>query len=62
MTGTPVLCLIFKSLSDFEFIFIPGVRICSGFIALHAAPGFPAILAEKTVFFPFHVLASLVKD
>ena len=29
--------LIFKSLSHFEFIFMPGVRVCSGLIDFHAA-------------------------
>ena len=32
-----VSCLIFKSLSHFEFIFVHGVRVCSSFIYLHAA-------------------------
>ena len=32
-----VSCRIFKSLSHFEFIFVHGVRVCSSFIALHAA-------------------------
>ena len=32
-----VSCLIFKSLSCFEFIFVYGVRECSNFIGLHAA-------------------------
>ena len=32
-----VLCLIFKSLSYFNFIFVCGVRLCSHFIDLHAA-------------------------
>ena len=32
-----VSCLIFKSLSYFEFIFVHDVRVCSNFIALHAA-------------------------
>uniref|UniRef100_A0A8D1MUP4 Uncharacterized protein n=1 Tax=Sus scrofa TaxID=9823 RepID=A0A8D1MUP4_PIG len=30
-------CLIFKSLSHFEFIFEHGVRVCSSFIDLHVA-------------------------
>ena len=30
-------CLIFKSLSNFEFIFVHGVRVYSSFIDLHAA-------------------------
>ena len=32
-----VSCLIFKSFSHFEFIFVPGVKVCSRFIDLHAA-------------------------
>uniref|UniRef100_A0A8W4FQ54 Uncharacterized protein n=1 Tax=Sus scrofa TaxID=9823 RepID=A0A8W4FQ54_PIG len=32
-----VFCHIFKSFSHFEFIFVHGVRVCSSFIALHAA-------------------------
>jgi len=44
-----VSCLIFKSFSHFEFIFMHDVSMCSSFTYLHAAiPGFLAILAEKT--------------
>ena len=32
-----VSCLMFKSLSHFEFIFVYGMRVCSNFIDLHAA-------------------------
>uniref|UniRef100_A0A4X1TQK8 Uncharacterized protein n=1 Tax=Sus scrofa TaxID=9823 RepID=A0A4X1TQK8_PIG len=32
-----VSCLIFKSFCHLEFIFVHGVRVCSSFIALHAA-------------------------
>ena len=32
-----VSCLILKSLSHFEFIFVHGVKVCSSFIDLHAA-------------------------
>ena len=32
--------LLFKSLSHFEFIFAHGVRVCSGFIEVHAAVQF----------------------
>ena len=32
-----VLCLMFKSLSHFEFIFVHDVRVCSNFIDLHVA-------------------------
>ena len=38
-----VSCLIFKSLSHFEFILVHGVRVCSSFLDLH----FPAPLAEE---------------
>ena len=32
-----VSCLMFKTLSHFEFIFVHGVRVCSSFFDLHAA-------------------------
>ena len=32
-----VACLMFKSLSHFEFIFVYGERVCSNFIDLHGA-------------------------
>ena len=32
-----VSCLIFKSLSHCEFIFVYGVKVCSSFIDLHVA-------------------------
>ena len=32
-----VSCLIVKSLSHFEFIFVHGMRVCSSFIGLHVA-------------------------
>ena len=32
-----VSCLTFKSLSQFEFIFVHGMRVCSNFTDLHAA-------------------------
>ena len=57
-----VSCLAFNSLSHFEFIFVHGERVCSSFIDLHAASRFRAILTDKTVCFPFYVLASFVKD
>ena len=59
----PGSCLIFRSLSHFEIIFVHGVRVHSCFIDLHASsPAFPSPLAEKTVFFPFYILVSFVKD
>jgi len=48
-----VSCLIFKSFSHFEFIFVHGVRVCSNFIALHAA-------VQRTHF--FFVVVSLRWD
>ena len=35
-----VSCLIFKTLSHLEFIFVHGVRVCSSFIDLYAAVQF----------------------
>ena len=32
-----VSCLVFQSLSHFEFIFMYDVKVCSSFIDLHAA-------------------------
>ena len=32
-----VTCLLFKSLSHFEFIFVYGVRVCANFIDLKLA-------------------------
>ena len=39
-------CLIFKSLSHFEFIFVSSMRMCSNFTDLNeAVPTFPTPLA-----------------
>ena len=35
-----VSCLIFKSLSHFELIFVYGVRVCSVFTDLHVLSSF----------------------
>ena len=35
-----VSCLIVKSLSHFEIVFVHGVRVCSSFIDSHAAVQF----------------------
>ena len=45
-----VSCLIFKSLSYFEFIFVYGVRECSNFIDLCSCPASPILHAGRTVF------------
>ena len=43
-----VSCLVFKSLSHFEFIFVHGVRVCSNFTDLHALSNFSSTVAEQT--------------
>ena len=49
-----VSCLMFKSLSHFEFIFVHSVRVCSSFIDLHAAFQFsPHRLLKRLSFFFF---------
>ena len=50
-----VSCLIFKSLSHFEFIFVYGVKGCSNFIDFWGCPVFPTTLAEETVFSPLYI-------
>uniref|UniRef100_A0A8D0RLL7 Uncharacterized protein n=1 Tax=Sus scrofa TaxID=9823 RepID=A0A8D0RLL7_PIG len=48
-----VSCLIFKSFSHFEFIFVHGMRVCSSFIDLHAAVQVSQqCLLKRLVFFP----------
>ena len=49
--------LTFKSSSHFEFIFAHGVR---GFTC--GCSIFPATLVEKTLFFPFYILAVFAED
>ena len=47
-----VSCLMFKFWSYFEFIFVHGVRVCSGFVDLHAPVQFPQHhLLKRLVFF-----------
>ena len=52
-------CVIFKSLSHFEFIFVDGVRVCSDFMDLHVAVHLSEHHLLKTVFSPCFILASL---
>ena len=54
--------LTFKSLIQFEFIFVCGVRRSFNFILLHGAVKFSQHHLLKTVFFPLYILASFVKD
>ena len=56
-----VSCLMFKSISHFEFIFVlHGVRVCSNFISLHEDAQFSQHHLLGTVFPPFYILASFV--
>ena len=50
-----VLCLIVKSLSHFEFIFMYDVRVCSN---TFGCPAFPTPLAQEIVVSPLYILAS----
>ena len=47
-----VSCLMFKSLSHFEFIFAYGVRVCSNFIDLHVAVQLPHLSFSHCKFLP----------
>ena len=58
-----VSCLILKSLHNFEFIFVYGVRECSNFIDFHAAVQLSQHhLPKRVVFFPLYIHASFVED
>ena len=46
------MCLMMRSLSHFEFIFVPGVRVCSSFIYLHATVQFSQHHVIKRRSFP----------
>ena len=48
-----VSCLVFKSLSHFEFIFVYSVRVCSNFIGLLVALQLSQHHLEKCFFFFF---------
>ena len=55
--------LMFKALSQCEFIFVYGERVCSNFIDFHAAVQLPQHhFVEETVFLLVYILASFVKD
>ena len=55
--------LTFKSLINFEFIFVYDARKCSNFIRLHVScPVFPAPLIEEAVFALLYILAYFVKS
>ena len=55
-----VYCLIFKSLSHFQFIFVYGVRVCSSFIDLHVAVQLSQHHLLKRLSFPHCILLPLL--
>ena len=56
-----VSCLMFKSLSHFEFIFVHSVRMCSNFIDLCAAVQLSQHhFLKRLSFFQFYILASIL--
>ena len=57
-----VSCLIFMSLSHFEFIFLCGVRECSNFVDLHVAVQLPQNHLLKRLSSPLYILASFAVD
>ena len=59
-----MLCLTFKSLSHFEFIFVYDVRVCSDFIGLHVTVQLSQcnLLKRLSFLLCIYVLASLVED
>ena len=56
-----VSCLVFKSLSHFEFIFMYGKKVCSNFIDLHMTK-FSNTTCKKTVFSHCIFLPHLLKS
>ena len=57
-----VLCLIFKSLSHFEFVSVYGMKENSNFVDLHAAVQLSQYYFLKSLFSPLYILASFVED
>ena len=55
-----VSCLIFKSLSHFQFIFVYGMKVYSNFIDLHAAVQLSQHHLLKRLSFPQCMLLSLL--
>ena len=57
-----VSCLIVKSFSHFEFIFVHGMRVCSSFVDLHVAVQvFQQFLMKRLSFSHFIFLPPLSK-
>ena len=57
-----VSCLVFKSESHFELIFVYGVRVCSNFTDLHEAVQLSQYGLLKRPSSPLYILASFVID
>ena len=57
-----VLEFLFRSLIHFEFVFVYGVRKCSGFILLQVVDQFSQHHLLKRFFSPLYILVYLVKD
>ena len=57
-----VSCLIFRSLNNFEFVFIYGVRDCSNFIDLHVSVQLSQHNLLKRLSLFHYILASFVVD
>ena len=58
-----VSCLMFKSLSHFEFIFVHSMRMCSNFIDLCAAVKLSQHhFLKRLSFFQFYILACFVPE
>ena len=58
-----VSCLIFKSLSHFEFVSVYGMKEYSNFVDLHAAVQLSQHhLLKRLFFFPLYIFASFVED
>ena len=55
-----VLCLTFKSLIYFEFIFVYGVTKFHSFAC--SCQVFPTLFVEDTLFFTLYILSSFVED
>ena len=56
------MCLMLKSLSHFELIFVYRVRVYSNFTDLQAVVQHSQYHLSQRLFFPFYILMSFVKE
>ena len=54
--GFMVSCIMFKYESHFEFIFVPGMKVCSNFLDLHASVQLSQHHMVKRLSFPQFIL------